>query len=93
MTRPPKPALGRDAMLRSAESEADISDLVLSALSTLAGAKLLDYLRNITLHRTLGPGASDAELRDLEGQRRLVAMLIMRCDDARRNREQGRPGG
>jgi len=39
------------------------------------GRYLLDYLRAITIERTLGPDASDSLLRHLEGQRQLVAML------------------
>ena len=36
------------------------------------GRRMLAYLRTITLGRTLGPGADDAHLRHLEGQRQLV---------------------
>ncbi len=36
------------------------------------GRRVLAYLRSITLERTLGPGAGDAQLRHLEGQRQLV---------------------
>ncbi len=39
------------------------------------GAYLLDFLRAITLERTLGPAASDALLRHQEGQRQLFVML------------------
>jgi hypothetical protein len=44
------------------------------------GAYLLDYLRAITVERTLGPDASDNLLRHLEGQRQLVSMLINLAD-------------
>ncbi|CAO3372796.1 Bbp19 family protein [Azospirillum argentinense] len=40
------------------------------------GARVLATLRAMTLERTLGPDASDAALRDLEGQRRLVALIF-----------------
>lgn len=39
------------------------------------GAALLAYLKALTLDRALGPGASDAALRHLEGQRHLVRHL------------------
>ena len=40
------------------------------------GEMVLAYLRAVTLGRALGPGASDAVLRHLEGQRQLVAHVI-----------------
>ena len=40
------------------------------------GARVLGTLKAMTLERTLGPDASDAALRDLEGQRRLVAIIL-----------------
>ncbi|MGR0187991.1 Bbp19 family protein [Azospirillum aestuarii] len=48
------------------------------------GARVLATLKAMTLERTLGPDASDAALRDLEGQRRLVALIL-----ALTNRGQG----
>lgn len=43
--------------------------------ATPDGRLLLAHLRRITLHRALGPSASDAALRGLEGQRALVLTL------------------
>lgn len=40
------------------------------------GRRVLDHLRGLTLHRTLGPAAPDAALRHLEGQRALVAHVL-----------------
>lgn len=40
------------------------------------GARVLAHLRALTLDRALGADASDAALRQLEGQRRLVLTLI-----------------
>ncbi len=37
------------------------------------GERALAYLRGLTMDRALGPGASDAVLRHVEGQRQLVA--------------------
>ncbi|WP_448192714.1 Bbp19 family protein [Azospirillum sp. sgz301742] len=40
------------------------------------GARVLGVLRAMTVERTLGPDASDAALRHLEGQRQLVATIL-----------------
>lgn len=40
------------------------------------GARVLAALRAMTLDRALGPDASDAALRHLEGQRQLVAAIL-----------------
>lgn len=40
------------------------------------GARVLGVLRAMTVERTLGPDASDAALRHLEGQRALVAAIL-----------------
>jgi hypothetical protein len=37
------------------------------------GMRALAYLRGLTMDRALGPGADDAVLRHMEGQRQLVA--------------------
>ncbi len=42
---------------------------------TTAGAEVLRHLREITIERFLGPNATDAELRALEGQRALVHQI------------------
>lgn len=39
------------------------------------GELLLRHLQNMTLHRSLGPDASDNLLRHLEGQRQLVTYI------------------
>jgi hypothetical protein len=44
------------------------------------GARVVDYLRLSVLERRLGPNATDAELRFLEGQRLLVARIISMID-------------
>jgi len=40
------------------------------------GSEVLKHLKKITFERTLSPLASDAELRFLEGQRALVALIL-----------------
>ncbi len=44
-------------------------------LATADGERLLAHLRALTVERRLGPEASEAALRHLEGQRALVAHL------------------
>ena len=39
------------------------------------GRAVLSHLRKITIERVLGPNATDAELRTLEGQRALVHQI------------------
>ena len=40
------------------------------------GARVLAHLRALTLDRALGPNATDAQLRHLEGQRALVSTIL-----------------
>ncbi len=48
------------------------------------GRTLLAHLRAVTVERACGPQTSDAALRDLEGQRRLVHRLTALIDRGRR---------
>lgn len=50
----------------------DIEKLYAQVFGTSAGKKVLEHLRNITIERFLGPDATDAGLRTIEGQRALV---------------------
>lgn len=43
--------------------------------STPSGAYVLEHLRSITIGRTLGPNASDNDLRWTESQRALVRQI------------------
>ena len=43
--------------------------------SSSSGAIVIEHLRRITIERTLGPNASEAELRTLEGMRSLVHQI------------------
>jgi len=67
-----------DNVRRSAALEAQINESVYQMFSTPVGAFVLDYLRSVTLQRVSAEGCSEAELRELEGQRRLVAGLMAR---------------
>jgi hypothetical protein len=56
--------------------ESELPKLVSRCFNSPEGQRVLQHLRAITLGRSLGPGASDAMLRHLEGQRSLVVYLI-----------------
>lgn len=43
--------------------------------NTPSGVAVLEHLRKITVERTLGPNATDAELRWTEAQRALVRQI------------------
>lgn len=67
--------------------EPDLRDIARAAarcFGTDDGRRLLAHLRAITLERACGPQVSDAALRDLEGQRRLVRRLTALIDRGRR---------
>jgi hypothetical protein len=49
------------------------------------GVRVLEQLRAMTLEQSLGPGASDAMLRHLEGQRQLVTHIHALIERGRGN--------
>lgn len=51
------------------------------------GEKVLKHLKAITHSRVLGPAASDALLRHMEGQRQLVAHIISLVEHGRGHRQ------
>lgn len=57
----------------------DLEQNYARCFSTAAGAMVLKHLRKITIERTLGPAATDAELRGLEAQRTLVHQIETLC--------------
>lgn len=56
-------------------TEADTAAAFARCFATPDGARVLATLTALTLARALGPGSSDAALRQLEGQRRLVLTI------------------
>jgi len=46
--------------------------------------EMMQYLKSITTDAVSGPNISDAELRHLEGQRYLVALLVKRIQHSKR---------
>lgn len=59
-----------------ADDETELVRACRTCFSTPAGQRVLDHLRAAFLDRRLGPNASDAELRHVEGQRSVVANLL-----------------
>ena len=53
----------------------DIEKNFVRTFSTPSGMVVLEHLRKMTVERTLGPNASDAELRWIESQRALVRQI------------------
>jgi len=53
----------------------DIEKAYARAFSGAEGMRVLAHLRSITVERFLGPDATDAALRALEGQRALVKQI------------------
>ena len=62
----------------------DVARAAARCFGTDDGRKLLAHLRAITIERVCGPHMSEAALRDLEGQRRLVHRLYALIDRGRR---------
>lgn len=69
--------------VRDLPPRADVARAAAICFRDRDGELLLDYLRALTLGRTLGPGADDSLLRHLEGQRQLVVHLIQLIDAGR----------
>jgi hypothetical protein len=74
--------IGVDGFPRRKEEDTKISKDVAAVFRTEAGQEVLRYLRSVTLDAVAGGGISDGELRHLEGQRFLVAMIERRIKHA-----------
>ena len=80
----PGKMMGPDGIIRSRKAEHQLNQMVLGACSTPAGRELLEYLKSISTNLVLGPASSDAELRDMEGRRFLVALIEGRLELGRK---------
>ena len=70
-------ALAAETLEGDAVEESSLAIAFAHCFSTTEGQRVLRHLRSCTLERTLGPSATDAHLRHLEGQRQLVAHVLM----------------
>jgi hypothetical protein len=91
--RPEELQTGPDGVPRARAEQARINELLALAFKGDAGKAAMDYLRSISIERVCGPGASDAELRHLEGMRFIVAVISQRIAAAHREKtnEPGKP--
>lgn len=64
-----------DGFQRPPEAEEKINLLCATVLNSPGGERLLDYMRSISTNVVAHPNTSDAELRMLEGMRRMVGIL------------------
>ena len=76
--------LGVDGYPRPKQKDEEISKVIDSVIKTPNGKDMLQYLRSITIDAVSGPNISDPELRHLEGQRYLVALIVKRINHATR---------
>lgn len=81
--RDPDKFIGLDGVVRPVAEEKQINDAFAACFRDLPGQRALDYLRSITVFNVTGPGATDAELRHLEGQRFLLALIERRIQHGR----------
>lgn len=70
--------LGLDGFPRPKSEDEQISKNINALFRTPNGRQVLKYLRSITIEAVTGGGATDAELRHLEGQRFLVGLIERR---------------
>lgn len=79
-----------DGFGHSLAQERTLNDLAARLFKTEDGQKFITYLRNLTINRVTGPEVPDHQLRHLEGQRFIVAIIERRIADGR-NRKPSRP--
>lgn len=77
-----KDVIGADGIARPVEVERELN-LAFARVFGGEGQKIVDYLRSITVLNIQGPRVSDDELRHLEGQRFLVAIIERRIENGR----------
>ena len=80
--------LGVDNFPRPKADDDLISRNINSVFKTPNGIAVLKYLRSITIESVQGPNASDAELRQLEGQRYLVGLIERRINHGQKVDQQ-----
>ena len=76
--------LGVDGYQRPRDQDEKLSQDVLALFSTPLGMSVMQYLKSITVDAVAGANISDAELRHLEGQRYIIALIVKRINHAQR---------
>jgi|TARA_R110000796_G_scaffold74286_2_gene166873 hypothetical protein len=80
--------IGVDGIQRSTDQDSRISQNIAAVLETPTGAEVLKYLRSITVEMVNGPHVTTEELRHIEGQRYVVALLERRIAHAHRSKNK-----
>jgi hypothetical protein len=78
--------VGIDGVKRPKHVEDELNESVDMLFASPVGNFVWDYLRSITLNRVSAQGSAEADLRELEGQRRLFVYLQQRRDAHERAR-------
>ena len=76
--------LGVDGYPRSQEQDQKISLDLASTFNTPSGLATLQYLKSITIEAISGANITNEELRHLEGQRYVVALIAKRIQHSER---------
>ena len=84
--------IGADGIKRRREDEDELNDLAALTFRTDGAQKFLKYLKYITINNLLGPGVTDNELRHMEGQRYIIALIERRIEYGRRLNPTPDPG-
>jgi len=79
--------IGIDGVQRTIEIDTHISQNIAQIFESPTGKEVLRYLRSITIEMVNGPNVSTEELRHLEGQRYVVALLEQRIQHAHRKKQ------
>jgi|TARA_B110000503_G_scaffold91807_1_gene138558 hypothetical protein len=79
--------IGLDGIQRPVEADTQISQNIAQIFESPTGKEVLRYLRSITIEMVNGPNVSTEELRHLEGQRYVVALLEQRIQHAHRKKQ------
>lgn len=76
--------LGADGIERSIVEETELNTLAAQVFREPNAKLFLSYLKSITINNLQGSGVSDNELRHIEGQRYIVALMERRIENGRR---------
>lgn len=80
--------LSLDGFTRPKEEDDSLNQLALSIFNNPQGEAFLEYLKSITLNAVAGGGVSNDELRHLEGQRYIVALIVKRMAKAEKDLQE-----
>lgn len=72
--------IGLDNLQRPAEEEQQLNDTFAVVFGDPAGAKVLEYLRSISIETVGGPNIDQQHLMHLEGQRYIVGLIQRRIN-------------